>query len=76
MTLMVIILVVVMFLALSGASYGYASRPVDGPYPVYMAPLGGLASLLLLALVVVLVMGMLNGFEGFTLDLPRITVDP
>ncbi|QDU74698.1 hypothetical protein Pan97_17110 [Bremerella volcania] len=75
MTLWIILLIVVMLVALSGASYGYASRPADGPYPAYTAPLGGLASLLLIGLIVLLVLGMMNGFEGFTVDLPRITVD-
>ena len=75
MTLWIILLIVVMLVAFSGASYGYASRPMDGPYPVYMAPLGGLASLILVWLVVLLALGMLNGMEGFSFDLPRITVD-
>ncbi len=75
MTLWIILLIVVMLVAFSGASYGYASRPMDGPYPVYMAPLGGLASLILVGLVVLLALGMLNGMEGFSFDLPRITVD-
>lgn len=75
MTLWIILLIVVMLVAFSGASYGYASRPMNGPYPVYMAPLGGLASLILIGLVVLLALAMLNGMEGFTIDLPRITVD-
>ncbi|PQO34727.1 hypothetical protein DTL21_14600 [Bremerella cremea] len=75
MTLWIILLIVVMLVAFSGASYGYASRPMDGPYPVYMAPLGGLASLLLIGLVVLFILGAMNGMEGFSIDLPRITVD-
>ncbi|MEW4562384.1 hypothetical protein AB1K70_07655 [Bremerella sp. JC770] len=75
MTLMIILLFVVMLVAFSGASYGYASRPANGSYPIYTAPLGGLASLLLIGLVVLLVLGMMNGFEGFTVDLPTITVE-
>ncbi|MHC2067241.1 hypothetical protein ACYFX5_07205 [Bremerella sp. T1] len=70
-----IILLVVMLVAFSGASYGYASRPADGPYPAYFAPLSGLASILMIGLVILLVLGLLNGFEGFTIDLPTITVD-
>ncbi|WP_147274404.1 hypothetical protein [Bremerella cremea] len=75
MTLWIILLIVVMLIAFSGAGYGYASRPMNGPYPVYTAPLGGLASLILIGLLVLFVLGMLNGMDGFTIDLPRITVD-
>ena len=75
MTLWIILLIVVMLVAFSGAGYGYASRPMDGPYPIYTAPLGGLASLILIGLLVLFVLGMLNCMEGFTIGLPPVTVD-
>ncbi|MBA2115837.1 hypothetical protein HOV93_30230 [Planctomycetes bacterium FF15] len=75
MALWIILLIVIMFVALSGASYGYASRPAQGSYPIYTAPLGGLASLILLGLVALLVLGMMNGFEGFPIELSKFTVD-
>lgn len=75
MTLWIILLIVVMLVAFSGAGYGYASRQMDGPYPIYTAPLGGLASLILIGLLVLFVLGMLNGMEGFTIGLPPVTVD-
>lgn len=73
--LWIILLVVVMLVALSGASYGYAARPMDGPYPVYTAPLGGLASLILVGLVVFFLIGMLNGFDNMPFHMPQIHID-
>lgn len=73
--LWIILLVVMMLIALSGASYGYAARPMDGPYPIYTAPLGGLASLILVGLIVFFIIGMLNGFDNMPFQMPQVPVD-
>lgn len=69
MGLWTIILIVLLIVALSSAGYGYTSRPSGGPAPGYVAPMGGLSALLLAVVVILLVLGMLNGFDGWTFGL-------
>jgi Na+/H+ antiporter NhaC len=57
MSIWAIVLIVVLIVALSGTGYGYAYRDPAGPAPAYTNPLGGIAALILVVLLVLWLTG-------------------